>query len=167
MLVTMDATKNTTLTLITPVFDAAEEDYKSSAAGLDSEISQDSGGFADCTNELTEIGTSGVYTLILTAAEMNVDLVGIRITSTSTGYKIPFFAIQTELGFDGANVELAAIPTTVSSGRQMLQFVFEYIRNRKRVTATSETLYKEDAATELGSSVISDDGTVYSKSEMS
>ena len=150
MLQTMRAKKNVALKLITPVFDAAEENYLSAVAGLDSEISQDGGAFNDCTNELTEIGTTGVYTLQLTQAEMNKDIVGIRITSSTAGYKIPFHAIYTFTDpIDDANTELASIPTTTSSSRQQNQFTFEYLRNRKRVTATTESLYKEDASTEI------------------
>jgi hypothetical protein len=42
----------------------------SSATGLDSEISVDSGAFADLTAEATEIGSSGVYYVDVTAAEL-------------------------------------------------------------------------------------------------
>lgn len=54
-------------------------------AGADSEVSLDGGAFADCTNEATEIGTSGCGYIDLTAAEMNADCVILKITVTNTG----------------------------------------------------------------------------------
>lgn len=54
-------------------------------AGMDSEVSLDGGAFADCTNEATEIGTSGVGYIDLTAAEMNADTVILKVTVTNTG----------------------------------------------------------------------------------
>ena len=53
--------------------------------GADSEESLDGGSFTDCTNEATEIGTSGCGYLDLTAAEMNADAVMIKITVTNSG----------------------------------------------------------------------------------
>lgn len=68
---------------------------------------------------------------------------------------------------DAANTELASVPTTAGSLRQMIQFAFTWIRNKKTVTSTTESLKKEDASTELGSATLSDDGTTFSKGEMS
>lgn len=55
------------------------------AAGLDSEISKDGGAFADCTNEATEIGTTGIYILTLTLTEMTADRVVVQVKTTSLG----------------------------------------------------------------------------------
>jgi hypothetical protein len=52
-------------------------------AGQDSEVSLDGASFADCTNEATEIGTSGCGYLDLTSGEMNADAVTIKITVTN------------------------------------------------------------------------------------
>jgi hypothetical protein len=53
------------------------------AAGLDSEVSLNADTPIDCTNEATEIGSSGMYYLLLTNSEMNANVVTI-ITKTST-----------------------------------------------------------------------------------
>lgn len=53
-------------------------------AGQDSEVSLDGAAFTDCTNEATEIGTSGCGYLDLTAGEMNADSVIVKITVTNT-----------------------------------------------------------------------------------
>ena len=60
------------------------------AAGLDSEIDAWAdgtapNGFADCTNEATEIGSTGIYYLSLSQTEMNNDYIVLLIKSTSTG----------------------------------------------------------------------------------
>jgi hypothetical protein len=52
--------------------------------GMDSEVSKDGAAFADCTNEFTEIGTSGPGYLDLTSTEMNADSVIVKATCTNT-----------------------------------------------------------------------------------
>jgi hypothetical protein len=66
-----------------------------------------------------------------------------------------------------AHVELASIPTTTSPLRQQVQFVFQLFRNKRTVTVDTETLYKEDGSTVLGTSTISDDGTTFTHGEIS
>lgn len=68
---------------------------------------------------------------------------------------------------DASNTELSAVPTTTGSLRSMLQFLFTYFRNRRTITSSLETLYKENASTSLGTSSISDNGTTFDKGEMS
>lgn len=52
--------------------------------GADTEVSLDGAAFADATSEATEIGTSGAGYVDLTAAEMNADMVWVKITVTNT-----------------------------------------------------------------------------------
>ncbi len=78
----------------------------SGATGLDSEIDvwdDDTApdGFVDCTNEATEIGSTGEYYLTLTAGEMSSKYIVISVTSNEaiqqviliqtyhTGYLLP------------------------------------------------------------------------------
>ena len=81
----------------------------SGAAGLDSEIdSWNDGaapdGFADCANEATEIGSTGIYYLSLAQAEMNYDYIVIQIKSSSTGAIPQIIIINTK-----ERAEIAAI----------------------------------------------------------
>lgn len=70
-----------------PIIDA-DGDFTTGATGLDSEVSKNGDTFADCTNEATEIATaSGIYYLLLTAAEMTADVVSIIVKTTSSGAK--------------------------------------------------------------------------------
>lgn len=79
--------KNSIFTATFPVYDA-DGDVVTAAAALDSEVSIDGGTFADCTNEAAEIATSsGIYTLALTAAEMNGDVIATITKTTTTGAK--------------------------------------------------------------------------------
>jgi hypothetical protein len=52
--------------------------------GMDSEVSLDGAAFSDCTNEATEIGTSGVGYIDFTSGEMNADAVCYKLTVTNT-----------------------------------------------------------------------------------
>jgi hypothetical protein len=63
-------------------------------AGMDSEVDKDAAGFSDCTNEATEIGTTGVGYIDLTSTEMNADCTNLKVTVTNTGaipYVVHFF----------------------------------------------------------------------------
>ena len=73
--------KNTAFRMTFPVYDTAGA-LKSSLASADSEISLDGAAFADCTNEVTEIGSTGFYYIDLTSGEMNADTVAYKLTGT-------------------------------------------------------------------------------------
>ena len=82
----MKPVKNVAFTVFFPVLDA-DGDLVTGAAGLDSEVSLNGGAFADCTNEAAEIGSSGMYSLLLTAAEMNADAVVVVVKTSTSGAK--------------------------------------------------------------------------------
>ena len=64
------------------------------------------------------------------------------------------------------SIELAIIPNDTAPLSDQIQFLFQYFRNKRVVTDTLETMFKENASTELGTSVLSDDGTTFVKNEM-
>lgn len=77
-------------TIVVSILDA-DGDPVSGAAALDSERSLNGDTPADCTNEATEIGSSGQYYLTLTAAELTADIVsGVTKTSTSGAKTTPW-----------------------------------------------------------------------------
>ena len=86
--------KNTATRIVFPILDN-DGDPVSGAAGLDSEYSLDGGAFTDCTNEATEIGSSGIYYLDLTAAETNGDVVCIQVKTTTTDAKTTVLVFYT------------------------------------------------------------------------
>jgi len=86
--------KGSAFTLIFPIYDTSNE-LITGAAGLDSEISKDGGGFEDCDNEASEIGASGIYTLTLTETEMTADYIAIMVQTTSGDAINPIILIYT------------------------------------------------------------------------
>jgi hypothetical protein len=95
--------KNVATYIVVPLIDA-DGDIVTGAAGLDSERNYWADGsapqttFADCTNEATEIGTTGIYYLSLTAAELNYQYVAIQIKTSTTGAKTQHILIRTTIG---------------------------------------------------------------------
>jgi hypothetical protein len=90
------APKGVAFTLYYPAYDGEwSSQYVTSPAGLDSEASIDKAAFADCTNEWTEIGSSGVGYLDLTADEMDNDEVVVQTASTTEGVNFPLVVIRT------------------------------------------------------------------------
>lgn len=171
MLIPVRQKKNTALTLVFPLTDADGQPI-TGAAALDSERSQDGGAFADCTNEAAEMfdGTVpiGWYALTLTATELNYGVISVRVQTSTVGIMPLAFMLTTYTEpLDDANTELASVPTTISGLRTMLQYVFEYFRNKRTATSAVETLFKEDASTALGTAALSDDATTFTKGEMS
>lgn len=159
--------KNTAFTITFPLADYDGQPV-TGAAGLDSEYSHDGSAFGDCTNEAAEIGSTGFYSLALVAAELNYSYVVVKVETSTDGIMPCHILLQTyEEPMDVANTELAAIPTTVSGLREMMQFLFEYFRNARTETAGVESLKKEDGTTELGSRTLADDGTTFTRGEMS
>lgn len=73
---------------------------------------------------------------------------------------------QVNAALDASGSELTAIPTTTGTLRQKINFLFQYFRNKKTQTSTTETLFKEDASTSLGTATLSDNGTTATKGEM-
>lgn len=93
--------KNVATIITFPICDA-DGDVVSGAAGLDSEVDawadgSAPDGFADCTNEATEIGSTGIYYLSLTQTEMNTDYVYIQVKTTTSGAKIQHILINTRM----------------------------------------------------------------------
>lgn len=67
---------------------------------------------------------------------------------------------------DDVNVELSSVPNTTATMQKMIQFLFQYFRNRRTVTAVAETMFKENGSTALGQSLLSDNGATTDKGEM-
>lgn len=91
--------KNVATYIVAPIVDA-DGDIVTGAAGLDSELNYwDDGNapqstFTDCTNEATEIGSTGVYYLSLTQAEMNHDYVYVIVKTSTAGAKTQHILIN-------------------------------------------------------------------------
>lgn len=94
----------------------------------------------------------------------NSDKTGYTLTTTpATAADV---LTQVNVALDAVGTELASVPTTVGSLRQKINLLFQYFRNKRTVTSTTETLFKEDATTTLGTSALLDDGTTFTKGEL-
>jgi len=92
-------TKNVATYIVFPIVDA-DGDLVTGATGLDSEIDAWANGsapdgFTDCSNEATEIGSSGMYYLSLTQAEMNSDYIVVQVKTSTSGAKTQVILINT------------------------------------------------------------------------
>lgn len=72
--------------VVFPILDA-DGDLVTGAASPDSEVSKNGDTPADCTNEATEIGSSGKYYLLLTGTELTADVVDINVKNGTAGAK--------------------------------------------------------------------------------
>jgi hypothetical protein len=94
--------KNVATIVVFPIVDA-DGDLVTGASGLDSEIDSWSDaaapdGFADCTNEATEIASTGMYYLSLAQAEMNADYIVVQVKTSTSGAKTQVLLIRTMVG---------------------------------------------------------------------
>ncbi|MBT9168768.1 MAG: hypothetical protein DDT19_02116 [Syntrophomonadaceae bacterium] len=91
---------------------------------------------------------------------------GISVLHNSkTGYFLSPAGVDAILD-DAPHAELTTVPTSMGTLRQMVQFIFQYLRNRRTATSTTETLFREDATTPLGTAPLTSDGVTRSKGVM-
>ncbi len=97
-----------------PIYATTTWVIDSGAASLDSEYSADGAGFSDCASEATEIGSTGIYHLDLTAAEMTGDEVVVQVKSTGNIVVVKLFEFEPALdsgvaqGGAGSSITLRA-----------------------------------------------------------
>lgn len=104
-------------------------------------------------------------------AALKTDVSGVQSDTNDIQTRLPAALVSGRMdsdiaaALDEAGTELTAIPSTTGTLRQQIKFLFQYFRNKRTVTATTETLFKEDATTSLGTATVSDDGTIFTKGE--
>lgn len=59
--------------------------------------------------------------------------------------------------------DIAAVPGITATLKQALNWIYVLFRNKRAQTATTETVYKDDSTTAIGTSAKSDNGTTFSK----
>jgi len=146
--------KNTDTRVVFPI-QKNDGTFITGATGLDSEFAlygahaAGSPSFADCTHEATEIGTTGLYYLDVSAAEVNDDLgSAIQIKSISTGAITQVLLIHTTMNVDQTG---DAYPNTdaLVKGR--------FNRNDTDPVTGDETVYENDSTTVFRSGPIYED----------
>lgn len=92
--------QNVATKIVIPIRDATDGSLVSSAAALDTELELYSDGtaattFADATNEATELGSTGIYSLALTAGEVNDSYIIGQTKTTTTDAMTTVWGIRT------------------------------------------------------------------------
>jgi len=86
------------------------------AGAADSEVSLDGGAFADCTNEITEIGTTGWYSITLEASEMQASSVAYSMLSGDYGYHATLCPVRCGTVATGTAAAGGAATLTLAAG---------------------------------------------------
>jgi hypothetical protein len=128
-------------------------------------ISKDGGQFTETTNAATFISTDASDTqgsrgrafVVLTAAEMNADVIVVVSNNNGSANQCGNVVIYT------TESELATAPTLNSSIADKVKAIFQYLLFKRTVTSTQEKLYKSDNSTVLATGTLSDDGTTFNK----
>jgi len=160
--------------LAVTAIDTSDGSLKTGDAGnITAQISKD-GGVSAATDdanptELDSTNHPGVYIFDLLQAESNAELVVLTAESGTADISCgdPLSILTQERPTEDANTELASIPDTTGTLRAMIQFLFEYFRNARTETSIAESIKKEDGTTELGSRTLGDDGSTFTRGEMS
>ncbi len=91
------------------------------------------------------------------------DDIDATISSRSTPAQVQT-SVASEL--DTAGVELSAVPAGTSSLRSKINFIFQYFNFKRTASNTTETLYKADSSTSLGTASISNTGSLFTKDKV-
>jgi len=125
---------------------------------------------------ITEIGSSGIYTCTFTPdVEGDWDPI---FEYDSTAYTVgsPYNVVDLETLVNGQVVdvmnidtwpEMSALPGATPTLLEMIRYVYQFFRFKKTATATLERMFKADGATVIGSAGLFDDGTTFTKDDVS
>lgn len=92
---------------------------------------------------LVDTGTT-IPAALVTTADVNTQVVDVLRTDTIT--------------------ELSSVPTANPGIHTMIQWIYQNLRNKETVTATTHTIFN-DAGTSIATSTIADDGTTFTRGE--
>lgn len=129
------------------------------------------------TSALTTSGSVGKWILDkldvivstrLASADISLSTGAVTVGTNSdkTGYALSSAGVDAILD-DAPSAELASIPGDTATLRLMIQYIFQYLLFKRTVTSTTETAFKTNGSTTLGTASVSDDGTTFTKGKMS
>lgn len=135
----------------------ASDGSQASGLSVSAQVSKDGGAFAAAAGAVAEIGSSGVYRLQLTAAEMDADVVTVK--ATASGALAMTATLTTE---PLRNHELLTAPIAQYEAgapfRSLLGAVAKLVnRTRNDAAAGKLRIYRSDDTTELATQTISTD----------
>jgi len=104
--------------------------------------------------------TSGAFAAgAITASAIAADAIGASELAADAVAEIA------DAVWDEALAELSAVPTVTAQMRQAMSWLLALARNKVTQTATTMTVLKDDGATTLAASTVSDDGTTATRGE--
>lgn len=103
-------------TLMFPIRDRYGAVQTGCASTADSKISKDGGAFADCTNEITEIGSSGCYQITLEAAELQAACVLYKVSTSAGAYYATLLPVRCAVVLDDQAAGGSANTLTLAAG---------------------------------------------------
>ena len=121
-------------------------------ATLASTVSKDGGNFAATTTAPTEIQTSGMGYIALSATEMNADLVVIQVTSSSTNAITHTIEIRPMVTAESAGQWLDQSTVRFEQG---IVHMSAFLMNYHTLSSATETVYGRDSSTALFSGSLS------------
>ena len=165
--------KNEATVIVFPmVTTAGPETFDTGETVTDTAYYSDAGGAwtsLAITDTVSEIGTTGLYELSLTAAEMNHDHIIIKLTSTNaadTAIVIHTRAID-DLGADTSSTDaLAGAPPESPTLEQAILYIYKAMRNKKDSTSTLVQIYDDAGTTVDHKRTVSDNGTTFTEEEI-
>lgn len=137
---------------------------------LDTKINTIDGIVDDILLDTAEIGTAGAGLTNINLPNQTMDITG-NITGNLSGSVGSVTGDTAQTGdlyglLTSADTELSAVPSTTGTIINKIKFLFQYFRNKRTATLSTESLFKEDATTALGTATLSTDGTTRTKGEM-
>lgn len=150
-------------------------------------IAKDEGAEANCSTGsgacVTDEGTC--YSIALTSTEMTAARVYVTVIDTaaktfldkclivetfgnaSAQFATPDVNVVAADGVaTGSVAELSSVPGSTPTLLQMIQLVFEVAKHKLTSTSTTQTLYKVDDSTSLGTATLSYDGTTLTRGRL-
>ncbi len=171
-------TKNVAAEIMFPMIDSADPNlFKSGLTVADTAYYKDGVGSwtsLAITDTITEIGTTGMYTLEMTATELNHDLIMVKLTSAGAADSV--VVIRTAQIMPSADIGSAVwgatltlpgqvAPSNTPSAQNALGFMYKLSRNRITQTSSQTTVYNDDGSTIDHKATISDDATTFERGE--
>lgn len=179
--------KNVAAELMFPMVDsAAPATFKSGLTVTDTGYYKDGAGSWTAlaiTDTVTEIATTGMYTLELTASEMNHDLIMIKMTGSGAADSAiiirttPTAANAIEIsGTTGADIATAVwsasltlpgqvAPSNSPTASGALTWMYKLSRNKTTSTSTQISVFDDAGTTVDNKATISDNGTTFTREE--
>jgi hypothetical protein len=120
----------------------------------------------------TTIDTTGLISNPTITSIMNTAVAGIGVSASSLTTEQHNKLMSLPIKQDIADIfeidpsfELSSVPSVTAPLKEMIQYVFQYFRNKRTVSGTQEKMYKADG-TLVGTSSLGDDGTTFTRDKM-